>query len=891
MKNTKQPNPRRQNGLFRGALLINLIGKYAAVLTALLLLLTANAAAAKRPNIVLIMVDDLGWSDLGCYGGEIQTPNIDTLAENGIRFRQFQNNAKCTVSRASLLTGVYPSQAGFFDGVSFLKNSVTLGEVMRGAGYHTYASGKNHGLDNLYNRGFDHYYGLRDGACNHFNPGLQRDGEPEPGRKGYPRVWCDDSLMFDTRDPDYQHYFPADFYSTDAFTDKAIEYIDEWTAQATGRPFFLYLAYTAPHDPIMAWPDDIAKYDGVYDVGYETIRAARYQKQQDIGLISAATHPLSPAVHKDWDSLSQSAKDVEASRMEVTAAMIDRIDQQVGALIQTLKDIGAYDNTLILFCSDNGAQYDTINKGDSSATIGSLAWYTSLGADWGNVSDSPFRYWKNSAYNGGSRTPMIAHWPAGIVNPGRFTDKLGHLIDCMPTFVDLTDADYPRTRNNAPVVPMQGESFLDVLYDDTITPRSAPLFLHWGDNRSVIDGDDKLVSQDGGTTWSLYNIATEATEVTDLSAVHPDIYDALLATYNAWDARSYENVLPTVVDDTFFGSVSGSVDVDVLSNDSDSDGSIDAASLQITRQPRYGSVTINDDHTVRYAGSGAAVASDLFAYQVKDDDGEPSNEAFVTIDFAPTQITSITAEAENAVLSGANEVVNASASGGKIVNFNPNNPADFVEWTVSVAAAGDYDLSIAYALGSAARVLDLSVNGSVIQDDLSFPTTGGWSNFLELQVTDIALLAGENTIRFTTNTSTDGPSLDYFTLSQTILTGTDSDGDELPDWFEDLVPGLDRINPADAALDLDGDGESNLLEFKAKTDLANPDSKTGLRLNPIAAGEFRLEWNAVPGAGYEIYKSATLSAWTLNAEQTPQTLIGKHWIQASADQAFYRLEL
>lgn len=314
-----------------------------------------------RPNVILIMVDDMGWSDVGAYGSEIQTPHLDRLAEEGLRFTNFYNTSKCFTSRSCLLTGVYAQRTGTDTSVSQISNAATLGEVLQSAGYTTLASGKHHGTDNLYDRGFDHYYGLRDGASNHFNPGLRRDGELMPASKGRTRYWVDDALVFDTRDPSYQSYFPENFYTTDVFTDKAIEYLDQ--AADTGKPFFLYLSYTAPHDPLMAWPEDIAKYDGVYDAGYAAVRADRYQRQQELGLLSAENHPLSSAGHRNWSDLSASQKADEARRMEVYAAMIDRVDQNIGHLLERLDELGVRDNTLILFCSDNGGSAESTSRG------------------------------------------------------------------------------------------------------------------------------------------------------------------------------------------------------------------------------------------------------------------------------------------------------------------------------------------------------------------------------------------------------------------------------------------------------------------------------------------------------------------------------------------------
>ena len=484
------------------------------------------AAEQKKPNILIIMVDDMGWSDLGCYGGEIRTPHIDSLAANGVRFRRFFNNAKCAASRISLLMGrsnIGASQRTY--------NNPTLGHVLKQAGYHTYASGKNHSKVNLFDKGFDHSYGLRDGMCNHFNPGLQRKGEPVPDSKGgKPRTWCDDELTFDTRDPVYQHYFPKGFYSTDAFTSKGLEYLDKWEKEDTGRPFFLYLAYTAPHDPLHAWPKDIAKYKGVYDAGYHAIRQARYQKQQEIGLVDPKRFPLSPATHADWSQMSDAQQAGQAKIMETHAAMIDCIDQRIGDVLQKLKTLGVYENTLILFCSDNGAE--KIGSGKAPEKIGTLDTFFALGRDWSNVANTPHRMHKLSAYNGGSRTPMILHWPKGIKNPGRFTNKLAHLYNVMPTLLELTGAKYPETFNGISGRKILGDSFADVLYDKPIKHQD-PVYMNRGGQAFIIDGGYKLVTEDG-KNWSLYNLNKEETEITDLSQKEPERFNTLLVKYKAW---------------------------------------------------------------------------------------------------------------------------------------------------------------------------------------------------------------------------------------------------------------------------------------------------------------------------------------------------------------------
>lgn len=428
-----------------------------------------------RPNVVIILVDDMGWSDISPYGGEIETPNLQSLADEGIRFTRAYNTSKCNPSRTSLLTGLYPEQAGIVNDPDVMTHHRTIGEVLGSAGYRTLAVGKHHGLDNLYDLGFDRYWGLRDGACNHFNPGLRREGEPEPGlpTNVTTRYWADDDLVFGARDPDYQHYFPAGFYSTDAFTDKALEFLDQYGSEPA--PFLLYLAYTAPHTPIQAWPEDIAKYDGVYDAGYAAIRQARYERQLASGLIDAARYPLSPSDHRNWASLSDEQKADQIHRMQVYAAMIDRIDQGIGKVIDKIKTLGKLDNTLILFASDNGAANQTPEYG--SGEIGTVGRYTHVGPDWANVSNTPFRNYKTYSHEGGINTPLIAFWPDGITAPGRTVEDPVHFIDFMPTLIELSGASFdPVSPRDEGLHPLPGLSIAPALRGEALDPNRT---LHW----------------------------------------------------------------------------------------------------------------------------------------------------------------------------------------------------------------------------------------------------------------------------------------------------------------------------------------------------------------------------------------------------------------------------
>ena len=302
-----------------------------------------NIQQKKKPNIILILADDMGYSDLGCYGSEINTPNLDNLANNGVRFTQMHNTSKCFPSRSCLLTGVYAQQNGMSVNPGSFINSISLGDLLKTVGYRTLQSGKNHSNTKLYDFGFDRVYEFFGGATNHFNPGKQRPGEPIPIFKGGSNVWNID-------DKSYKPYTTnKDFYSTDYFTKYAISYLDEYKKDT--KPFFLYLAYTAPHDPLMAWPEDIAKYRGKYLAGYKAIREARYKKMLALGIVDPAMK-LSIQTAKNWELLTDKEKDQEDLRMAIYAAMIDRIDQNIGKLVAKLKETGKLENTLILFASD-----------------------------------------------------------------------------------------------------------------------------------------------------------------------------------------------------------------------------------------------------------------------------------------------------------------------------------------------------------------------------------------------------------------------------------------------------------------------------------------------------------------------------------------------------------
>lgn len=499
-------------------------------ISGLLLHSCSKSPSATLPDIIVISADDLGWSDLGCYGSEISTPNLDRLALQGMRFTNFYNTSKCFPSRACLLTGVYAQQSGYDRSYREpLLHAVTLGEVLRSAGYITLWSGKHHGVENPVYRGFDHYYGLKDGACNHFNPGEQRPGEGVPARKRWSgqkarRTWCIDSLMFTPYTPGEK-----DFYTTDYFTNYALEWLKKY--EQDERPLFMYMAFTAPHDPLMAWPEDIAKYSGNYDGGYESIRRQRYAKQLELGLLDESFE-LSESTFTPWDSLSDAHKAEETRKMEVYAAMIDRLDQNIGRILTALEETNRNENTLILFVSDNGASAEVVRLEDDYGEIGSLTRWASLGPNWANVSNTPFRFYKNYSYEGGINTPMIAFWP-GKIAAGSFSSFPGHFIDVMATLVEITGASYPEEFNGMPVTPLQGESLLPA-FQGAATGRSKPLFWEWSRGQAVRDGNWKLVRWGKENPWDLYKISEDPTEMENLAADHPALVRDMEQLFQEW---------------------------------------------------------------------------------------------------------------------------------------------------------------------------------------------------------------------------------------------------------------------------------------------------------------------------------------------------------------------
>ncbi len=479
-----------------------------------------------RPNILLILADDLGWSDLGCYGSEVATPNLDQLAYDGLRFTQFYNTAKCFPSRAALLTGQYAQQVGAHE--TFRKNWLTkntIGSTLEQAGYTTFWSGKHHGPDHpVDDLGFGGYYGLWSGASNHFNPGLQRPGEPVPAQKRV-RKWIIDG---EVQEP----YTPEDrnFYTTDAFTDAALDWLKKTEDDA--KPFFVYMSYTAPHDPLMAWPEDIAKYKDTYSDGYESIQKKRFEKQKQLGLFDA-TLELSTPTYTPWDELSDEEKGVESEKMAVYAAMIDRLDQNIGRVIDQLKSTGDFENTLIIFLSDNGASAEVVEI-DGTGEIGTVGEWTSLGENWANVSNTPFRYYKNFSYEGGINTPAIVHWPGAVPKGHIERIKAGHFIDMLPSLMNVANQDVESITSS---LELAGRPLL--LPSDENVNRQ--LFWKWQDGRAVRDGHWKLVAK-GKTSWELYNLKEDPFETTNVALANPEVVDQLASDFKSWKARVVPNV-------------------------------------------------------------------------------------------------------------------------------------------------------------------------------------------------------------------------------------------------------------------------------------------------------------------------------------------------------------
>lgn len=510
-------------------------------------------AQTKKPNIILILVDDMGYSDLGAYGSEIHTPNLDRLAQEGLRLKEFYNNSICAPTRASLLTGQYQHKAGvgFFDvnlGLpayqGFLnKESLTLAEVLKTAGYSTLMSGKWHvGNDSLAwpnQRGFERYYGVIGGGADYF------DAKPLPlfGTE-YPVVLVENN----------QRLHPADnsYYFTDEIAAHAVKYLDEQSK--SNKPFFLYLAFNAPHWPLQALPEDIAKYKGRYDIGWDSLRNERLARQQQLGLLDPKqTIAARDAAVPDWNSLTYDEKELWKAKMEVYAAMVDRMDQGVGKVLDKLKALKKDDNTLIVFISDNGAPAEDVahwggkRAARNTGPVGTAGSFESQGKNWSYVSNTPFRAFKNFMYEGGISSQLIAWYPAKIKG-GSIARGTAHLIDLAPTFYELAGARYPQQYKGVQPNPLPGTSLTGLFFRGEDLHRNEPVFWERAGNRAVRKGKWKLVSIYPQYRWELYNIEEDRGETNDLAAKNPQLVNELSAAYFEWAKRTgvveYERIKP-----------------------------------------------------------------------------------------------------------------------------------------------------------------------------------------------------------------------------------------------------------------------------------------------------------------------------------------------------------
>lgn len=509
-----------------------------------------------KPNVVLILNDDMGYSDLGCYGGEVLTPHLDRLAKNGLSYSQFYNTARCSPSRASLLTGLHPHQTGVGiltydsgpEGYAGNLNHrcVTIPQALKANGYRTYMSGKWHVASSLtkptdtwpMQRGFDAFYGTIIGAGSFYDPNTLTRGN--------------ENIEHEARAPG--------FFYTDAISNQAVAYIEKHQRDHPGTPFFEYVAYTAPHWPLHAHDEDIAKYKGRFDEGWDTLREKRLEKLVRAGILDGQWQlsprdptqpPWTAAEHKAW----------LARCMEVYAAQIDRMDQGIGRILAALETSGQLDNTIVIFLADNGACAEDIPEdvpidelvdklmiakaltrdgepvhfgNDPSRMPGPENTYQSYGQAWANLSNTPFRYYKHFTHEGGIATPLIVHWPAGITEKGGVRHAPGYLPDIMATVLDLTGSEYPRELAGKAVEPLEGTSLAPTFAQDGLE-RGAMFWEHEG-NAAVRIGPWKLVRAYPGP-WELYDMATDRTELHDVAGEHPERVADMKRQYDAWAAR------------------------------------------------------------------------------------------------------------------------------------------------------------------------------------------------------------------------------------------------------------------------------------------------------------------------------------------------------------------
>lgn len=523
-------------------------------------------AGADRPNILVILLDDLGYSDLGCYGGEIDTPHIDSLAASGVRFESFYNSARCCPSRASLMTGLYPPQTGVASfttrephptrGPAYLgrlnDRCVTLAEVLGREGYSCYYVGKWHlhdktgpttrGFEEFYGYALDHSHDQWDAAYYKRLPaGRRKEIDPPQG----------------------------EFYATDVFSEYALEFIRQ--GQERDKPWFVFLGHSSPHFPVQAPAESADKYVGRYMRGWDVLREERYARMKRIGLIDGSRwaftgRSLVPVDRDDiangfsgkpnppWKSIEPARQRDLARRMALFAAMVEHVDQGVGKIIEHLKATGQFDDTLVLLLSDNGACYEwgpfgfdqrsrqgitILHSGDALRSMGGPGTYHSYGSGWANLGNTPFRLYKHFTHEGGSATPFIAHWPNGISSEGEWVRERGHIIDVMPTLRAAAGADYPLDFAGRSVQPEQGVSLLPAFNGKGLPDRT--LYFEHQAARAIIQGDWKAVwgkRMPNEIRWELYNLKNDRSETTDLARENPEIVRQLASEWEAYADRT-----------------------------------------------------------------------------------------------------------------------------------------------------------------------------------------------------------------------------------------------------------------------------------------------------------------------------------------------------------------
>jgi arylsulfatase len=502
------------------------------------LLVSTTADAADKSNILIILADDMGFSDAGCYGGEIATPNLDALAKNGVRFTQFYNTARCWPSRAALLTGYYAQQVRR-DTVPGIKSGSQgtrpawarlLPEMLRPLGYRCYHSGKWHVDGKPLQNGFDHSYSLED-HNRHFAP----------------RQHTEDDKPLPPVDP------KSGYYTTIAIAEHAIKCLKEHADKYPDRPFFEYLAFTCPHFPVQAPPADIAKYRKTYLAGWDAMREERWKRIQELHIpgasLSAIERDVGPpyafpeAIKRlgpnelnrplAWNELTTEQRQFQAAKMAVHAAMVDRMDREIGRVLDQVKSMRALDNTLVLFLSDNGASAEIMVRGDGHdphAEPGSAATFLSIGPGWSSLCNTPFRRHKTWVHEGGITTPLIVHWPKGIAARGELRHTPGHVIDFVPTILEVAGGKPPDQWDGKPVPPRPGKSLVPVFARDGTVTHDSLWWLHEG-NRALRAGDWKIVAAGKDSPWELYDLHVDRSETKDLAKEKPEKVRELAAIW------------------------------------------------------------------------------------------------------------------------------------------------------------------------------------------------------------------------------------------------------------------------------------------------------------------------------------------------------------------------